>query len=89
MILIQQRKLNLLILKLSEVSKQPFYYLLLLGSVTNGLVNSGGLGQYPPAFEGVHSASFAAIIISLYSVVGIFGKVETVIEICKMLFTNI
>lgn len=61
--------------KLSEVSKQPFYYLLLLGSVTNGLVNSGGLGQYPPAFVGVQSASFAAIIISLYSVVGIFGKI--------------
>lgn len=61
--------------KLSDASRKPFYYLLLIGMVTNGIVNSGALGQYPPAFEEVHSAGFSAAIISIYSIIGIFGKI--------------
>ena len=53
---------------------KPFFILLLVGMVTNGIVNSGALGQYPPAFEEVHTPIFAATIISIYSIVGIFGK---------------
>lgn len=61
--------------RMDEAARKPFYYLLLIGMVMNGIVNSGALGQYPPAFEEVHSAGFAAVIISIYSIVGIFGKI--------------
>lgn len=61
--------------RMDEAARKPFYYLLLIGMVMNGIVNSGALGQYPPAFEVVHSAGFAAVIISIYSIVGIFGKI--------------
>jgi len=51
-----------------------FFILLLIGMLANGLVNSGALGQFPPALETMHSAQLQATIISLYSFVGIFGK---------------
>ena len=53
---------------------KPFFIILLIGMVFNGLINTGALGQFPPALEESHSARFAATIISLYSLVGIFGK---------------
>lgn len=51
-----------------------FFILILIGMLANGLVNSGALGQFPPALETMHSAQLQATIISLYSFVGIFGK---------------
>lgn len=53
---------------------KPFFILLLVGMVSNGIVNSGALGQYPPAFEETYTSLFAATIISIYSIVGILGK---------------
>ena len=51
-----------------------FFWLLMLGTVTNGLINTGALGQYPPALEEKFGPLFQATIISLYSMFGIFGK---------------
>lgn len=51
-----------------------FFILILIGMLANGIVNSGALGQFPPALETMHSAQLQATIISLYSFVGIFGK---------------
>jgi MFS family permease len=42
--------------------------------ISNGLINTGALGQFPPALEELHGVTVAAIIISLYSVVGVLGK---------------
>ncbi|CUH92817.1 MFS transporter [Herbinix luporum] len=53
---------------------KPFFILLVLGMIINGLINTGALGQFPPALEGLHGSTVAATIISLYSIVGIFGK---------------
>lgn len=54
---------------------KPFFILLLLGMLANGIVNSGGLGQLPAAIERAHNPQIQATIISLYSFVGIFGKI--------------
>lgn len=56
-------------------SKFKFFFLLLLiGMLGNGLINSGALGQFPPAIEEMHGPAIQAAIISIYSIVGVFGK---------------
>lgn len=52
----------------------PFFILLMLGAVLVGLVNNGGLGQFPPVLNSLHGATQGALIISIYSAVGILGK---------------
>lgn len=52
-----------------------FFWLLLIGMLANGIINSGALGQFPPAIEELHGAAVQASIISLYSLTGILGKV--------------
>lgn len=53
----------------------PFFILLMLGAVLVGLVNNGGLGQFPPVLNSLHGATQGALIISIYSAVGIAGKI--------------
>ena len=55
----------------AEALKKPFFILLTLGIIFNGLINTGFLGQFPPALEELHGPVIAATIISLYSLVGI------------------
>ena len=62
------------ILTKKESFIKPFFILMIVGMVTNGLVSNGGLGQFPPALEELHGPAVQAIIVSLYSVFGIFGK---------------
>lgn len=57
-----------------ESFKKPFFIILTLGMIFNGLINTGALGQFPPALEELHGPTIAATIISLYSLIGIFGK---------------
>ena len=52
----------------------PFFILLMVGAVLVGLVNNGGLGQFPPVLNSLHGATQGAFIISIYSAVGILGK---------------
>ena len=40
----------------------------------NGLINTGSLGHFPPAIEELQGPQVQALIISLYSMIGIFGK---------------
>ncbi len=57
-----------------SVFGKPFFIILLIGMVLNGIINSGALGQFPPALEGLQGGKIAAAVISLYSLVGIGGK---------------
>jgi len=59
---------------LKESFTKPFFILLLIGAVFVGLSNNGGLGQFPPFMQELHGASKGALIISIYSAVGIIGK---------------
>lgn len=59
----------------AKVGITPFFILLMLGAVLVGLVNNGGLGQFPPVLNSLHGATQGALIISIYSVVGILGKI--------------
>lgn len=52
-----------------------FFWLMIIGMLGNGLINSGSLGQFPPAIEEMHGPQVQAFIISMYSLVGIFGKI--------------
>lgn len=52
-----------------------FFWLLIIGMLCNGLINSGALGQFPPAIEEMHGPAVQAAIISMYSMIGIFGKI--------------
>ena len=53
---------------------KAFFWLILLGIFCNSIINSGALGQFPPAIQELHGPALQATIISLYSLVGIFGK---------------
>lgn len=61
-------------LTVSESRSKLFFYLLLLGMISNGIINSGALGQFPPAIEELQGPAVQAAIISMYSLIGIFGK---------------
>lgn len=69
-----QMKEDFVQLSVSESMAKPFFISLLIGSLLVGLVNNGGLGQFPPALTIQHGATFSSIIVSLYSIVGIAGK---------------
>lgn len=58
----------------SDTTTKPFFILLIVGSVLVGITNNGGLGQFPPVLTSLHGAATAATIISVYSAVGIAGK---------------
>lgn len=59
---------------ISEIATKPFFIFLLLGAVMIGLVNNGGLGQFPPYLTGLHGAAKSATVVAIYSGVGILGK---------------
>lgn len=52
-----------------------FFWLFLIGMFCNGLINTGALGHFPPAIEEMHGAQIQALVVSMYSMVGIFGKI--------------
>lgn len=54
--------------------KSTAFILLLIGSILVGISNNGGLGQFPPVLASIHGNATAATIISVYSAVGIVGK---------------
>ena len=51
-----------------------FFWLLLIGMLTNGLINAGALGHFPPAMQESHGAAVQAAVISAYSLISIGGK---------------
>lgn len=55
--------------------RTPQFILLLIGAVMVGLANNGGLGQFPPVLTDLHGPTRAAMVISIYSAVGILGKI--------------
>lgn len=61
-------------LSVKESKTKVFFMLLLLGMLCNGLINGGALSQFPPALQIMHGPAVQATIISMYSLVGIFGK---------------
>ncbi len=58
-----------------ESFHKPFFYLLLIGMFANGLINGGSLQNFPPALQKEWGPDTQAIIISLYSIIGVLGKV--------------
>lgn len=61
-------------LSVKDSRKHLFFWLLLVGMLANGLINTGSLGHFPPAMEELHGAALQATIISMYSMIGIGGK---------------
>lgn len=58
-----------------QTIKAPFFLLLMSGAVLIGIINNGGLGQFPPYLNAIHGAVKGAAIVSIYSAVGIAGKI--------------
>ena len=63
-----------LTITVKQSTTKLFFWLILLGIFCNSIINSGALGQFPPAIQEMHGPAMQAAIISLYSLVGIFGK---------------
>lgn len=63
-----------LTITVKQSTTKVFFWLILLGIFCNSIINSGALGQFPPAIQEMHGPALQATIISLYSLVGIFGK---------------
>lgn len=61
-------------LSVKDSKTKLFFIALIGGSLIIGLVNNGGLGQFPPSITIQHGPVFSSIIVSLYSIVGIAGK---------------
>lgn len=59
----------------NQTMNKPFFILLIVGAVLVGIVNNGGLGQFPPVLTSLHGPTLGAIIISIYSAAGIAGKI--------------
>ncbi|CAK7054423.1 MAG: L-lactate transporter [Desulfovibrio sp.] len=62
-------------LSVKESRGSLFFKILILSAITNGLINIGALGQFPPALEEMYGAAFQAKIIALYSIFGLVGKI--------------
>lgn len=60
----------------SKISMTPFFMLLMAGAVLEGIANNGGFGQFPPVLYALHGPATGAIIIAIYSAVGILGKIS-------------
>lgn len=65
----------LLTISSKEARMKPFFFILLLGMVCNGLINTAALMQFPPAVINLHGVTTKAAIVSLYSIIGVFGKI--------------
>ncbi len=63
-----------IMLSVNESKGKQFFVLMLIGMFFCGLINTGALGQFPPAIQEMHGAATQAAIISFYSLIGIFGK---------------
>lgn len=60
---------------IKNTMNKGFFIALIIGSVLIGLVLNAGLGQFPPYLSGLHGAAAGATIVSVYSAVGIAGKI--------------
>lgn len=58
-----------------EAKTKPFFWYAVLGAVLLGIVNNGGLGQFPPYMSQLHGSQAMALIVTIYSGVGILGKI--------------
>ena len=57
-----------------ESFHKSFFFLLIIGMFANGLINGGSLQNFPPALQKEWGGDTQAIIISLYSIIGVLGK---------------
>lgn len=62
-------------ISVKESRSKSFFIILIIGMFLTGIINSGALGQFPPAIQEMHGVAVQASIISLYSLIGIFGKI--------------
>lgn len=58
----------------AEAKKKVFFYIYLFGVFTLGLITTGSLQQINPYVSDFHGMAFAATIVSMYSILGVFGK---------------
>ncbi|WP_338472071.1 MFS transporter [Niallia sp. XMNu-256] len=58
----------------AEAKKKPFFYIYMIGIFTLGLITTGSLQQINPYVSDMHGMAYAATIVSIYSLLGIFGK---------------
>lgn len=68
-------KTRLVSMPVSEFIRKPFFIILLVGMLLNGIINNAALGQYPPSITVAHSAGVASVAIMIYSLVGVPGKI--------------
>lgn len=71
----KKRENNGLSITVKQSMKTPFFIMLMLAMFTNGFINTGALGQFPPAIHEMHDLEVQSIMISIYSLVGILGKI--------------
>jgi MFS transporter, OFA family, oxalate/formate antiporter len=58
----------------AQAKKKPFFYIYMIGIFTLGLITTGSLQQINPYVSDMHGMAYAATIVSIYSLLGIFGK---------------
>lgn len=58
----------------AEAKKSAFFYIYMVGIFALGLTTTGSLQQINPYISDMHGLAFGAAIVSLYSLLGILGK---------------
>lgn len=59
---------------IQEAKRKSYFYVHLIGMLLLGLICSAPLRQISPYVEDLHGPATAALIVSMYSFIGIFGK---------------
>ena len=59
---------------IQEAKRRSYFYVHLIGMLFLGLICSAPLRQISPYVEDLHGPATAALIVSMYSFIGIFGK---------------
>lgn len=70
----EQKDIEGVKIPVSEARSKPFFWMTIVGAVLIGIINNGGLGQFPPYITELHGAQAAATIVTISSGVGIIGK---------------
>lgn len=61
-------------LSVSESKSKLFFWLMMLGIFLNGIINTGSLINFPAAMNRMQSPAVATRVITMYSLISIFGK---------------
>ncbi|MTD38059.1 MFS transporter [Erwinia sp. CPCC 100877] len=63
------------VMSMQSAQTKSFFFLFLIGMLLNGIINNGAIGNFAPAMEDKFGIGVATAVVSLYSLIGVGGKI--------------